>query len=188
MADREGWTIMEERWTVCPARTKKLLVTISVRGKRYDKAKYKLEAMPFIYRKAVWSCFFSCASAHSPELLLAFTQHRKSPNQSSHPPGLSAASQYPFQWCYSLFLMHMQSSTICSLWPDILHTHSRPQNSEKSPGPHDSLLFRPCHVPGFCVVPATDANPLFHKGSQLPFSLKARWLWHLPISEGFSPT
>lgn len=146
MADREGWTIMEERWTVCPARTKKLLVTISVRGKRYDKAKYILEAMPFIYRKAVWSCFFSCASAHSPELLLALTQHRKSPNQSSHPPGLSAASQYPFQWCYSLFLMHMQSSTICSLWPDILHTHSRPQNSEKSPGPHDSLSIQtlPC--------------------------------------------
>lgn len=47
---------------------------------------------------------------------------------------------------YSLFLMHMQSSTICSLWPDILHTHSRPQNSEKSPGPHDSLSIQtlPC--------------------------------------------
>lgn len=40
----------------------------------------------------------------------------------------------------------------------------------------------------FCVVAPTDVNPLFHKGSQLPFSLKARWLWHLPISEMFNPT
>lgn len=40
----------------------------------------------------------------------------------------------------------------------------------------------------FCVVAPTDVNPLFHKGSQLPFSLKARWLWHLPVSKTFNPT
>lgn len=40
----------------------------------------------------------------------------------------------------------------------------------------------------FCVEAPTDVNPLFHKGSQLPFSLKARWLQHLPVSETFNPT
>lgn len=40
----------------------------------------------------------------------------------------------------------------------------------------------------FCVAAPTDVNPLFHKGSQLPFSLKARWLRHLPVSETFNPT
>lgn len=166
----------------CPCTQHKVLVTESVwEEKPMTKQVYTTHPA---YRTNVQNCFSVVLLLTVPTPLWpSLNPPHNFQNQSSPVSLTFSCFSVSISQHFSLLLSHMQSSTIWSSWPDILHTHPHP---EKSLGPH-SIQTLPCAC-FFCVVAPTDVNPLFHKGSQLPFSLKARWLWHLPVSKTFNPT
>lgn len=149
--------------------------SVSIRGEAYDKAKYILKVIQSIYRTTVQFSFRSCVFAHNPKPLSTLTQPWK------YLFSKSKLCLLDFQLLLSIHFCSVSCcfSCTCRAPPSgprglIFYTHA--------PTPINPLghmihhLFRPCHVPVFCVVAPTDVNPLLRKGSQLPFSLKARWL------------
>lgn len=170
------------------AHTKKLWVTISVlRGDAYDKVYTQGNSVcsQSNCTKLFFQLHFCSQRQHSFDphstLEIPFFQ-----NQTSWSPWLSAISQYPFFVVFlAVSLAHAEHyHLVLMAW---YFTHMPPPR--KIPWATWFTIYSNLAMCLFFIVVApTDVNPLFHKGSQLPFSLKARWLWHLPASKTFNPT
>lgn len=147
--------------------------SISVRGEGCDKAKYVLKIIQFIYRTTVQSSFRCCVFVHNPEPLSMLTPAWK------YSKSTLCLLDFQLPLRIHFYSVPCCFSCTCRAPPSaphglIFYTHAP---TLKNPLGHMiHHLFSPCHVPGFCVVAPTDVNPLFHKGSQLPFSLTGRWL------------